>query len=90
MILDISSFLSGEEIVFNVEGELENKDIGKNLDDAFLKAGNGSSTSFHDFKFPLRIDYIFTSKNIIPKSYKVDYSVKLSDHYPVIAEFLLN
>ena len=39
MILDISSFLSGEEIVFNVEGELENKDIGKNLDDEFRIIG---------------------------------------------------
>jgi len=64
--------------------------LGKNLDDAFVEAGNGSSTSFHDYKFPLRIDYIFTSKSITPLNYKVDYSVKLSDHYPVIAEFLLN
>lgn len=62
----------------------------ENLDDAFVEAGNGSSTSFHDYKFPLRIDYIFTSKSITPLNYKVDYSVKLSDHYPVIAEFLLN
>ena len=64
--------------------------LGKNLDDSFVAAGNGSSTSFHDYKFPLRIDYIFTSKSITPLNYKVDYSVKLSDHYPVIAEFLLN
>jgi len=64
--------------------------LGENLDDAFVAAGNGSSTSFHDYKFPLRIDYIFTSKSITPLNYKVDYSVKLSDHYPVIAEFLLN
>ncbi|MGD1320380.1 endonuclease/exonuclease/phosphatase family protein [Chryseobacterium sp. 2R14A] len=74
----------------SVPNSWEYYNLGKNLDDAFVKAGNGSSTSFHDFKFPLRIDYIFSSKNIIPKSYKVDYSVKLSDHYPVIAEFLLN
>lgn len=74
----------------SVPNSWEYYNLGKNLDDAFVKAGNGSSTSFHDYKFPLRIDYIFTSKNIIPKSYKVDYSVKLSDHYPVIAEFLLN
>ncbi len=64
--------------------------LGKDLNDAFVEAGNGSATSFHDFKFPLRIDYIFTSKSIRSLSYKVDYSVKLSDHYPVIAEFLLN
>lgn len=74
----------------SVPNSWEYYNLGKNLDDAFLKAGNGSSTSFHDYKLPLRLDYIFTSKNLIPKSYKVDYSVKLSDHYPVIAEFLLN
>lgn len=39
MILDISSFLNGEEIVFNIEGELENKDIGKDLDDEFSIIG---------------------------------------------------
>ena len=74
----------------SVPNSWEYYNLGKNLDDAFVKAGNGSSTSFHDYKFPLRIDYIFTSRSITPKSYKVDYSVKLSDHYPVIAEFLLN
>ena len=74
----------------SVPNSWEYYNLGKNLDDAFVEAGNGSSTSFHDFKFPLRIDYIFSSKSIKPLTYKVDYSVKLSDHYPVIAEFLLN
>lgn len=59
------------------------------LDDAFLKAGNGSATSFHDYKFPLRIDYIFASKELRPVRYHVDRSVRLSDHFPVIAEFKL-
>lgn len=74
----------------SVPNSWEYYNLGKGLDDAFVEAGNGSSTSFHDYKFPLRIDYIFTSKSIKSLSYKVDYSVKLSDHYPVIAEFLLN
>lgn len=74
----------------SVPNSWEYYNLGKNLDDAFVETGNGSATSFHDYKFPLRIDYIFCSKNIKPLSYKVDYSVKLSDHYPVIAEFLLN
>ena len=74
----------------SVPNSWEYYNLGKDLDDAFMKVGNGSSTSFHDYKFPLRIDYIFTSKSIKPLNYKVDYSVKLSDHYPVIAEFLLN
>ncbi|AYN00889.1 endonuclease/exonuclease/phosphatase family protein [Chryseobacterium sp. 3008163] len=74
----------------SVPNSWEYYNLGRNLDDAFVEAGNGSSTSFHDYKFPLRIDYIFTSKSITALNYKVDYSVKLSDHYPVIAEFLLN
>lgn len=74
----------------SVPNSWEYYNLGKNLNDAFVEAGNGSSTSFHDYKLPLRIDYIFSSKHLQPLSYKVDYSVKLSDHYPVIAEFLLN
>lgn len=61
--------------------------LGKGLTDTFAEVGRGSSTSFHDYKFPIRIDYIFTSKEIKPISYRVDRSVKLSDHFPVIAEF---
>ncbi|SIQ08524.1 Metal-dependent hydrolase, endonuclease/exonuclease/phosphatase family [Chryseobacterium sp. RU37D] len=59
------------------------------LQDAFVETGKGSATSFHDYKFPIRIDYIFASKSIIPVDYKVDRSVKLSDHFPVMAEFKL-
>lgn len=61
--------------------------LGKGLTDAFESVGNGSGTSFHDYKFPIRIDYIFSSKEIKPVSYKVDRSVKISDHFPVIATF---
>ncbi|UPQ74638.1 endonuclease/exonuclease/phosphatase family protein [Chryseobacterium nepalense] len=57
------------------------------LQDAFVEAGRGSATSFHDYKFPIRIDYIFSSLSVKPLSYKVDRSVKLSDHFPVIATF---
>ncbi|MGO4708080.1 endonuclease/exonuclease/phosphatase family protein [Chryseobacterium sp. 2TAF14] len=60
------------------------------LKDAFYEAGRGSGTSFHDYKYPLRIDYIFTSESIKPVSYKVDHDVKLSDHFPVIATFKIN
>ena len=64
--------------------------LGKGLKDAFVEVGRGSATSFHDYKFPLRIDYIFTSKEIRAVSYRVDRAVKLSDHFPVIAEFKIN
>ncbi|WP_312079259.1 endonuclease/exonuclease/phosphatase family protein [Chryseobacterium sp.] len=64
--------------------------LGKNLQDAFVKAGKGSATSFHDYKYPLRLDYIFTSESIKPVSYRVDRSVELSDHYPVVATFKIS
>ncbi|WP_417427807.1 endonuclease/exonuclease/phosphatase family protein [Halpernia sp.] len=71
----------------SVPNSYEYYHLGKNLKDAFEVCGNGSSTSFHDYKFPIRIDYIFTSKEITPISYEVDRSEKLSDHFPVIATF---
>ena len=64
--------------------------LEKGLNDAFLTAGNGSATSFHDYKIPLRLDYIFTSPHFKALKYKVHREVKLSDHFPVIAEFELN
>lgn len=73
-----------------VPNSYEYYELGKGLTDAFVKVGRGSATSFHDYKFPIRIDYIFTSKEIKPISYQVDRSVKLSDHFPVIAEFKID
>ena len=64
--------------------------LSENLEDTFLKVGKGFGTSFHDFKFPIKIDHIFASKSITPISYTVDRSVKISDHFPVIAEFLID
>lgn len=62
----------------------------KNLQDAFVEAGRGSATSFHDYKFPIRIDHVFCSESIQPITYKVDRSAKLSDHFPVITEFYIH
>lgn len=73
----------------SVPNSYEYYHLADGLQDAFVEAGNGSATSFHDYKFPIRIDYIFTSKSIQAMSYKVDRSVKISDHYPVIATFKL-
>jgi endonuclease/exonuclease/phosphatase (EEP) superfamily protein YafD len=74
----------------SVPNSYEYYELGKGLTDAFVATGRGSSTSFHDYKLPIRIDYIFTSKEIKPVQYRVDRSVQLSDHYPVIAEFKVN
>lgn len=74
----------------SVPNSYEYYHLSDGLQDAFVKAGKGSATSFHDYKFPIRIDYIFTSKTIQPITYKVDRTVKLSDHYPITATFSLN
>ena len=57
------------------------------LKDCFLESGKGFGTSFHDYKIPIRIDYVFSSENLKSTYYQVDRSQKLSDHYPVFAEF---
>ena len=74
----------------SVPNSYEYYETSKGLKDAFYEVGRGSGTSFHDYKYPLRIDYIFTSESIKPVTYKVDRSVNLSDHYPVIATFKID
>ncbi|WP_333850950.1 endonuclease/exonuclease/phosphatase family protein [Epilithonimonas sp.] len=73
----------------SVPNSYEYYTLSENLEDTFLKVGKGSGTSFHDFKFPLKIDHVFASQSIEPISYKVDRSVRISDHFPVIAEFYI-
>ncbi len=73
-----------------VPNSYEYYQLSENLTDAFSSSGRGFGTSFHDLKFPIRIDYIFSSKSIKPVSYNVDRTTAISDHYPVIAEFKLD
>ncbi len=73
-----------------VPNSYEYYQIGKKLKDVFVETGSGSSTSFHDYKFPIRIDYVFCSPELKPISYKVDRSAKVSDHFPVITEFKID
>ncbi|WP_228441372.1 endonuclease/exonuclease/phosphatase family protein [Chryseobacterium phosphatilyticum] len=74
----------------SVPNSYEYYHVSEGLEDAFLSSGKGSGTSFHDYKFPIRIDYIFSSKSVHPVSYLVDRSISISDHYPVIAEFAID
>lgn len=59
------------------------------LNDAYYTVGKSSGTTFHEFKYPLRLDYIFHSYEILPVKVEVLRSKKLSDHYPVIGHFRL-
>lgn len=74
----------------SVPNSYEYYHLAEGLEDAFMTAGRGSATSFHDYKFPIRIDYVFSSKSLRATSYVVDRSVSISDHYPVIAKISLN
>lgn len=57
------------------------------LQDSFLEVGNGLGTSFHDYKFPIRIDYLFFSNAFKIKTFQTDRTRKISDHYPIISTF---
>ena len=63
--------------------------LGKNLNDVFSEVGVGSATSFHDYNFPIRIDYVFASPGIKALNYKVDREINISDHYPIYTDFLI-
>lgn len=70
-----------------VPNSYEYYQVAASYKDAFMEAGDGSATSFHDYKFPLRIDYVFSSHHLMALSYQVNRSIKLSDHFPVTATF---
>lgn len=65
------------------------KSIKNELNDSFKMSGKGFAYSFKTIPL-LRIDYVFTSNNIIPLNYKVRRDIKFSDHYPIITELKLN
>lgn len=72
----------------SVPNSYEYYQMTKDYQDVFMEVGKGFSTSFHDYKYPLRIDYIYASeKGLTPLSYQVNRSIHLSDHFPVMAEF---
>jgi endonuclease/exonuclease/phosphatase family metal-dependent hydrolase len=63
------------------------KELSKNKKDAFKEAGSGLGKSF-DYFFPFRIDFMLTDKSIQINNFKT-YSVKYSDHYPIMARINL-
>ena len=62
---------------------------GDDLVDTFEEAGNGFGRTF-DFKFfPLRIDFILEDEDFLVNGFKT-YDVKLSDHFPIMANIKLH
>ncbi|MFC2151871.1 endonuclease/exonuclease/phosphatase family protein [Bacteroidota bacterium] len=59
-----------------------------NLNDSFIEAGKGIGTTYMG-KFPsFRIDFIFHSEDIRCIDFDIP-NIRLSDHYPVTSEFVL-
>lgn len=62
--------------------------LRRGLNDSYSQAQRGIGTTFHEYKFPLRIDYLFHSTDIQTTNFEV-LRVNHSDHFPIIAEFKL-
>ncbi|MCB9202036.1 MAG: endonuclease/exonuclease/phosphatase family protein [Flavobacteriales bacterium] len=57
------------------------------LQDGFREKGDGLGTTYHEYFYPLKIDYTFFDDNFeILYSY-VDHKAKLSDHFPIMTYF---
>lgn len=63
--------------------------IKGNKQDAFLEKGFGIGRTFRGISPTLRIDYIFVDTTYSVRQCQVD-KIKLSDHYPVIADITIN
>lgn len=64
------------------------KQLAKNKRDAFKEKGKGFGTSFDFDLIPLRIDMVLADDQLQITGYN-RYTVKLSDHYPIMAQLHL-
>ena len=70
-------------------GSYEYEQLSKYLYDSYIDKGKGNATTFHGFKFPIRIDYLFHSKEFEVIKSKV-IRKKFSDHFPVVVDYHLH
>jgi len=59
-------------------------ELSKNMYDAFVEAGNGLGTTYFFDSYPMRIDYILTSKELEVLKFET-IKETFSDHYPITA-----
>jgi len=59
------------------------------LSDTWQEVGFGAGTTFNKYHLWFRIDHIFHSKEFVPLEIKVLKEVEYSDHYPMMASFIL-
>lgn len=64
--------------------------LSEGHNDAFLLMTSFSlGSTFHEGIYNFRIDYIFTSKDLVPVEFNLD-NQKMSDHYPLTLKFKVN
>jgi len=61
--------------------------FSEQVSDSYISAGQGWQYTFDNSLFPFRLDYIFYSDEDFSCHHYEVLKEKLSDHYPVIAEF---
>ena len=59
------------------------KVFSQELSDAFVRSGNGLGFSYNQNKLFYRIDHIMCSDSFEAYDCTVDYSIRVSDHYPI-------
>lgn len=92
----LDSLFEAEEMPLIVAGDFNDPpcsytfhQLNKHLEDAYYAAGKGWFSTFNNSPSPLRIDYIlYSEKRFRCHNYTV-IQERLSDHYPVVAEFSL-
>ena len=58
-----------------------------NINDSFIKKGNGLGITYNYNFIPMRIDYILLSKDFRVNKFKT-YKINLSDHEPIFSEII--
>ncbi|MBN3583060.1 endonuclease/exonuclease/phosphatase family protein [Algoriphagus aestuarii] len=61
--------------------------LSETMENAFEKAGTGFGFTYNKVLFFLRIDHIFSTKELKATSFKTHREVDYSDHYPISATF---
>ncbi len=63
--------------------------LSETMDNAFEKAGRGFGFTYNRILFFLRIDHIFSTRDLEAIQFKTHREVDYSDHYPISATFKL-
>jgi len=63
--------------------------ISSDLQDAFVSSGRGMGATYHEFMFPLRIDFLLHHPELSSSAF-VRHEIDFSDHRPIEASFWLD